>query len=84
INSVVTSTKYYIALWRGAGRTVPFLPAVGHGRRYRWRQAPSACHQPHTAVLEQPESSPTVPDAIKPYYGNHALGVSVYLRVRLR
>ena len=24
------------------------------------------------------------PDAIKPYYGDHALGVSVYLRVRLR
>ena len=25
-----------------------------------------------------------IPDAIKPYYGNHPMGVNVYLRVRLR
>jgi hypothetical protein len=25
-----------------------------------------------------------VPDAIKPYYGDHPLGVNVYLRLRLR
>ena len=26
----------------------------------------------------------TIPEAIKPYYGNHPMGVNVYLRVRLR
>ena len=25
-----------------------------------------------------------IPDAIKPYYGDHPLGVNVYLRLRLR
>ena len=26
----------------------------------------------------------SLPDAIKPYYGDHSLGVNVYLRIRLR
>jgi hypothetical protein len=26
----------------------------------------------------------TTPDAIKPYYGNHPVGVNVYVRVRLK
>jgi len=25
-----------------------------------------------------------IPDAIKPYYGDHPVGVNVYLRIRLR
>jgi hypothetical protein len=29
-------------------------------------------------------SAYTVPDAIRPFYGNHPVGLNIYLRIRLR